>query len=1415
MSEEKRSNHEAQDQEQGQKWDQDWPPFRASDHKEDTGDAPDESDAYRAKMEAMAERGDDHNPLLDNLENGTPLEGESERAQTSYHVDYHPKQKGEDNAKYSRRSAWERMVREKSEEFPRLRGKEAGHPDESDETDEEWYARVGIPSFEDFMKGEDAADEGEAGGEKSVREAWAEMSSDEKKKFVREHPRNPGEKTEEWARRIGLLEDDGESGSDDVDGEEGSDDGGAEGDIEDDVEDVEDGGDADAEDDTEDGAEDHEDKEFDREKALSVLGGREARDWLDGRYTAEEIEAMSDEELKALYQEYLDSLKDDTEDEEDKERKEHERLLGIIGGREFSDWLDGRYTAEELMNMSNEELQRLIDEFYASHGEGEEEEEEEEGEEEGGEEEPREVDDPLVAVALNREKDARDAAHDIAKHMLEKNKVERGFIYRAVFGTMFREATIQHYEKKAYEMIMGKQRGESSTLSDMDWATKAGLETFVQAHVRGLEEEMIHGDAGEKMDTYGLGKDEEGHDVVTHYWVDENGQRHEERVENDSPEGKATITMHDAIAEYARTGDKKAFQDAIATLNQELAQAGGNPDALMADNYMAVAEAARDRAEHGKSIEDVMDGFRFINGEARTNIRTEAHRDALDRITNRLANSALGKFLPPEAIGAAASAAVFFGKTPVRAALVAVGTAVVGAAAGAAIVPVVVGAGMAGVTAALKERSRVTGDRATQARDLARGNEPSDAIVPTSGKRRVIRAAEKAKRYGEQMAEVQYDTYNATELTTTLTEAVESGDADRITQAFAQADTLVKMSDRRGIDLIDYGTGKKGEVADADTISDARMQLDIARAQAKAKLRELGVEDVTAHVADAVEHVTEALENDISAKDKAFRSLRRRRAAAQGLKSAVVAGAFSIGIQEATAFADTSQVGLVETGVNQAARNVIGHELTQNADDARNTFLAGLVGLKQVTHMDAILHQGAELTDAERAQFENDPNCTVIRGADKVTTTTETVSTDEALEGIPDGYRSNWLGNGTKGSDGNELRGYYSSDRGVYTHLTGKSWGGGQTIETSGLTSNDVGFVVKIGGVTKFVPATGANGDFAPDLTGQPQWFADAINGRHFDNISCVYNNGIDASGAVMGSSFWTFSGDGNIPNMVTSTVETTVPTWDVVQHVTESVERGVAAPLFIPGVVSRVDLPPLSRTAAPKPENIGGEPRTHMETPSDSDRSEGGDGGSDGTPTPRGETPASAEESEDDSEIDMGPFDDSFGGSRGGEAGASAEDSAEDTEEPEEAPEAGASDEEAAPDSTDDAESGEASPSDFEPVHFDSETTTIDLSDDELKDRARKAGKTLTDYDLEQLKHTIEQWNAADPIYRSRALDGRRKVDHRTMADYGPMMTNTLAPMLAEYGLAVQEEDIEPAAAEEVGGGEEPGEDMEMDMAA
>ena len=126
-------------------------------------------------------------------------------------------------------------------------------------------------------------------------------------------------------------------------------------------------------------------------------------------------------------------------------------------------------------------------------------------------------------------------------------------------------------------------------------------------------------------------------------------------------------------------------------------------------------------------------------------------------------------------------------------------------------------------------------------------------------------------------------------------------------------------------------------------------------------------------------------------------------------------------------------------------------------------------------------------------------------------------------------------------------------------------------------------------------------------------------------------------------------------------------------------------------------------------------------------------------------------------------------------------------------------------------SESGSSSPEDgedapeFQPIKFDSETTVIDLSDDELRRTAMKNGETLSDADLAYLKDTIEKWNAADDHYRRIALDGRYKVDHRNMSSYGPAQTNTLSPLLEKYGLV----ESAPVVEAEEDNGEE------MDMAA
>ena len=166
----------------------------------------------------------------------------------------------------------------------------------------------------------------------------------------------------------------------------------------------------------------------------------------------------------------------------------------------------------------------------------------------------------------------------------------------------------------------------------------------------------------------------------------------------------------------------------------------------------------------------------------------------------------------------------------------------------------------------------------------------------------------------------------------------------------------------------------------------------------------------------------------------------------------------------------------------------------------------------------------------------------------------------------------------------------------VYTHVSGESWGGGQSFNLDNLQASDAGFVASMGGKTIWIPASGGNGNFAPDLSGQPGWVADAINGRHFDNISFVVNNGMDASGAMDCSSVWTFGGDGILPDTVKAISESTVPVFDVVEQVTKETVRDVAAMPILPGITTRIELPPLRPAEVTKPENVEGRPGTHFE---------------------------------------------------------------------------------------------------------------------------------------------------------------------------------------------------------------------------
>ena len=1285
-------------------------------------------------------------------------EPEDEDEEDDEYMDYHPRFEGETDEMYKRRIEWEQMARENSEAYPRFRPMDKhaegrypeganhkdydeylkNHPDGAMETDDEWLKRVGMPSLEEYLlNGSVSTDEAAEGG---GRTRWSMMSTEEKKQLIKEHPRLPGEKTDEWAERLGIKE------------------------LVPDTEVAEGGDEAEKELSREQlfealGAEDAQEwiaahygytvselkkmsdeelrklydefmgkghkeaekgkeGELSREQMLEALGTEDAMKWIDenfGPLTVAEIKAMSDEELAELYRLYAGRKETSKADDKEKEKDhEREKLYELLGVAEVQEWIGETYgySVSDLKKMSNEELQKLYDEYLNRNKKAE----------------KQEVDDPLVVARINREKDARAAAHDIAERMLseklDSKKGIKGLAQRVILGGMFREGTILRYEHRAYDMIRAKQNGENvEGLKDNDWAVKSGLERFVTAYVSGFEDEMIHNKAGESMDVYRVEKDKDGKEIVKHYWS-EDGDRKTAIIESGSMYD-ATIQMRDAISKFAQTGDRKAFEQAIGDIQEELRGKGGDADALMAENYMAVAEAARARYEHGKGIDDVMAGFAFINGEARSNVRTEAHRDALDKITDRLSRSVVGRVLPPEVVGTAASLAVKFGRGNLRTALIAGGTAIVGAAMAPAVVPVAAGMATAGIFAAFRERSRVTGDRSTQARRLAQSESAG------------------SRKYDERMKETQYTQHEAKKITDNLNEALASGDAESIKNALAIADTAVAMSDDRKIDLIRFSGG------DTNVIERERIDMDVARAKARAELKRQGIK--SAALAESVREAQELFEQDISAKDKAFRKLRRRRVAAQSMKSAAISGVMSVVTQELTSLVRDDQVGMLEHA---------GLKLRENRADASNTFLAAVFVPRTAERFTDIVSQtGQELTqdqiDGLRAK-----GYSVTQGVPKVVETEKEVSMGAYMEANENAHMAGYLGNGTRGADGNELKGVYNANhdehRGPWMRLKGKSWGSGVSFETKDLQPENVGFVVTIDGKKMLFPAVAGDkvGVYYPDYSKMDPAMETIFRERLFDRVQGVYMPGTETDGVPDCYSIWGYGGSGKVPETMTTTVREVTQTWDITSTTERIEELERDATGFVTfGATSRKNLTLGRRAQTEKPESTEGRPGTHVEetggdhvTPTDDIVNAGGG--------PEAVPPAPAPVAAEEAPVEEAPV----------------EETPVEEPKPEEAAPAPSA-EEPAPEGTKTEESVSDPNKEIVyekfagPVTPESASYDLAVDDDQIREAAAVRGRfDLSGIEMDEVRRAVTRWNGLSDEYRKGLLDGQTY-------EYSPMV--------------------------------------------
>ena len=857
----------------------------------------------------------------------------------------------------------------------------------------------------------------------------------------------------------------------------------------------------------------------------NLLKDEEFKKWLEAQgINADELRDKDPKEIRDILNRY--NSENSSESNEDKEsdaeklKELRDRITKLAADDpDFEEFLKGKgIDSYDYTKLGADKLQELLDEYEKRQGK-----------------EPSLPEMKNIAVAeLDVERDVRDAIRAEADRMhteylqgiegydengrpIIRAGRARRFVRRIIFGSMFKEANIVHYERQVREEFENGTR-------KLD---KSGIERFTMAYAHEAEDVLIHEHAGEDYNAYSVKVDEDGNEYVERRFLGENGQIETERVDDDSKVAQNTIDLRDAIRDFAAGSiDERTLRARIDDIRRD--ENGEINRAYSIDNYVEAAIAARENIEHGYAMENVMEGFAYINGEARRNVRTQEHRDNLDRITHALLSNRVTRFIPPEAIAVGVGAVANIGKFG----------ASVAARAGFALGGVAVSGAMAG----MKERARVTRERSVAQRRLAQGGELGGT------------------KFDRQLGETIQEMASAEELTANLNSAMEAlNNEDASEEERNQAlnllraqlgsvEALVTISDRDGIDMIRYTNG------DNETIENQRLRMDIARAEARSLLLENGVtQEELARTREYLERDTyESEEDGLNAKEAAFRSLRRRRALKRAAATAAIGAATTLGTQELNA------------AFNDDVHGIWDH-LThhQDNDGAMQTLLARAFGMEQsATTVETAISQGVD--EATAAQYRNREGFTVKEAGTRTVTENGQISQSEYLEQHGESLHRNWFNNNTEAYDGNELGIHTSESGGFITSMSGVSTRGGESLSFGGgegikgyLTLNSGQAPIEVAGKV-------VNGqvDFSEGLNALGLGDIGRTGAYKFFEVAKVA--GENADGSLDINVLATSVGNGFGDGMIGSTISREVPIFDVIQTVTHDGTSGVQIPGFV-----------------------------------------------------------------------------------------------------------------------------------------------------------------------------------------------------------------------------------------------------------
>jgi len=632
--------------------------------------------------------------------------------------------------------------------------------------------------------------------------------------------------------------------------------------------------------------------------------------------------------------------------------------------------------------------------------------------------------------------DASDAlesqARDVAEEKLTAHKGElkgiKGFCAKIWKHNLFREYYRQKEISLAKKEILDSGNlyvGENADQSAHNEAMSAVVDRFIQEY-----DEAIHTDAGEERRTI-------------------------KKESSSADDRHLNFAVRALIKEFA--SGKISEESFKEERDRIIADAPGfgieklKNTATHTDNLFEVARQSRLAIENGASLDAIDQEIEIVIGKAKIGVRTESKYNTVDRITAKIQSSKAGRYLNEATI--ASGVAIAYGVTVGLSQKIIRNRALAWGTFGASVL-------VGGVVAGARESVKVEDERRQHSRERAKGKEMTEEM----SRRR-------------EMEKVIYKTTSAKSLVESLKNTSEKilGPEDFFgaVRVLAEAESRIKLSDSEQIDLISY--------ADFKSIEIERLNLDIARAEAKIKLRKM-VADGTIDLPDSksfdefyqstIEAQTINLregEEGLEIKDRLFKKMKMKKVANATFK-AVATGLIMGGMaQEAAAFFSDNQEGLVEhalgtnkdrspesvTALEGICRWIKGEEIAERAmynivlPDGSNVNIPYGVEIISNPHSpseflfmkdgeiisDEIQFSGGRLTEAsEEILKQNEVNIgraiTHVTNHESVTIESKDIA-DEHPEMFQRIRRQFWYNNDTPNSDLNELRTHFGGVSGT------------------------------------------------------------------------------------------------------------------------------------------------------------------------------------------------------------------------------------------------------------------------------------------------------------------------------------------------------------------------------------------------